>query len=303
MEDHVELANRFVKDRFGERARNLAPLGSGDWSRAYSFLLDGRDRVIRFGAHRDDFEKDRVMGAYASAELPIPAVIEVGETESGFFAVSERVQGEKHLDELDEPELRRVLPQLFGALGELQKRDLAAARDVGLWRPAGTGPSWAEELLSIAGPRERLAGWREKLDASPREARIFDAGVAKLRRLVPHLPECRGIVHMDLLNRNVLVHEGKLSGVFDWGNAFYGDPLYDQAWFLYWWPWYPQWQAIDLREMLERHWERRGGPPERFEERLRCYLIHIGLDHVAYCAFRERPADMRRNADQVSAYL
>jgi hygromycin-B 4-O-kinase len=303
LEDFKQTANRFVKAHFGNRAQYLAPLGSGDWSRAYSFMLDGREMVIRFGSYLDDFEKDRVMGAYSMAYLPIPKVIEVGETESGFFAVSERVQGEKHLDELDEPELRIVLPQLFDALYELQKLDLTDTQEVGLWRPEGTGPSWGDELLSVAEPRDRLKGWRERLDAFPREASIFDAGVVKLRQLAPQLPECRGIVHNDLLNRNVLVDNGKLTGVFDWGNAFYGDPLYDQACFLYWWPWFPQWQGIDLQEILDRHWEKHGGSPAQMKERLLCYLIHIGLDHIAYSAFRERTEDMRRNADQLLTYI
>jgi hypothetical protein len=26
----------------------------------------------------------------------------------------------------------------------------------------------------------------------------------------------------------------------DWGNALYGDHLYDAAWLLYWWPWMPE---------------------------------------------------------------
>ncbi|MBM7568556.1 phosphotransferase family protein [Paenibacillus sacheonensis] len=303
MKDLGQTADRFVKERFGDRAKNLAPLASGDWSSAYSFTLDGRDRVIRFGAYRGDFEKDRAMGAHSMPALPIPKVIEVGETESGFYAVSERVQGTAHLDELDEKGIKTVLPQLLDALYELQKLDLRDTQEVGIWRPAGTGRSWGAELLSVSEPRDRLAGWRERLDASPREAGIFDAGIEKLRLLVPRLPECWGIVHNDLLNRNVLVDEGKLTGVFDWGNAFYGDPLYDHAWFLYWWSWYPQWQGIDLQEILDRHWDSHGGPPEQMQERLLCCLIHIGLDHIAYCAFRERTEDMRRNADQLLTYI
>ncbi|SDX07664.1 phosphotransferase family protein [Paenibacillus sp. CF384] len=299
----MDFANRFVMEHFGSRAEHLAPLASGAWSKAYSFTLDGHEMIIRFGAYVEDFEKDRAMGTFSTAALPIPKVLEVGKTENGFFAVSERVRGEKHLDELDKSEMRVVLPQLFDALYELQTQDLTRTQEVGLWRPEGTGPSWGAELLSVAEPRERLAGWRERLDTSPREASIFDAGVAKLRILASQLPDIRGIVHNDLLNRNVLVNNGKLTGVFDWGNALYGDPLYDHAWFLYWWPWYPQWQGIDLQAMLDQHWDKRGGQPTQMKEHLLCYLIHIGLDHIAYCAFRERTEDMKRNAEQVLSYI
>jgi hygromycin-B 4-O-kinase len=242
------------------------------------------------------------MGTQSSDSLPIPRVLEVGETESGFYAVSERVPG-KHLDELKEPELRLVLPKLFDALYELQKLDLTDTQGVGLWRPDGAGPSWGAELLSVAEPRDRLAGWRERLDASPQEARVFDAGLERLRQLAPQLSEYRGIVHNDLLNRNVLVDKGRLTGVIDWGNAFYGDPLYDNALFLYWWSWYPEWQEIDLQEILDRHWDKYGGRPPQLEERLLCCLIHVGLDHIAYSAFRQRPENMRRHAEQLLTYI
>jgi hygromycin-B 4-O-kinase len=302
MEDFNQTANRFVKGHFGDRAHNLVPLAAGDWSKAYSFMLDGQEMVIRFGVYRDDFEKDRVMSTYSSYTLLIPRVVEVGETESGFYAVSERVRG-KHLDELNGPEIRLVLPQLFDGLHELQKFDHTDAQGVGLWRPEGAGPKWGAELLSVAEPRDRLAGWRERLDALPEEASVFDAGMEMLRQLAPQLPENRGIVHNDLLNRNVLVDGGRLTGVIDWGNAFYGDPLYDNAWFLYWWPWYPEWQEIDLHEILDRHWDKHGGRPPLTEERLLCCLIHIGLDHIAYSAFRQRTEDIRRHAKQLLTYI
>jgi hygromycin-B 4-O-kinase len=302
MEDFVQSARQFVGEHFGDRAQNLAPLGAGEWSQAYSFLLDRQEMVIRFGAHLDDFKKDRAMGAYSSTILPIPRVLEIGETQNGYFAVSEWVAG-VHLDELNGAEMRLILPQIFDALHDFQQHDFTDTQEVGIWRPDGAGPSWEEWLLAVAKPRERQAGWRERLDTSPQDARVFDAGVEKLRKLVTQLPEYRGIVHADLLNRNVLVDQGKLTGVIDWGNAFYGDPLYDSAWFLYWWSWYPEWQEVDLRAILDRHWAKHGGPPAQLEERLRCCLIHISLDHIAYCAFRQRPEDQRRHAEQLLTYM
>nr|WP_249435698.1 aminoglycoside phosphotransferase family protein [Paenibacillus sp. Marseille-Q4541] len=242
------------------------------------------------------------MGAFSSDIVPIPKVTEIGETEHGFYAISERVRG-KHLDELSGPEIEHVLPQLIDALYEFQKLDLSDTQVVGIWHPEGAGLTWGDKLLSVAEPRDRQPGWREQLNASPQEAKIFDDGVARLRQLVTKLPEHRGIIHSDLLNRNVLVHQGKLTGIIDWGNAFYGDPLYDIAWLIYWWSWYPDWQKVDLQVILDRHWDKHGGQPPQLEERLRCCLIHIGLDHIAYCAFRQRPADMRRNAKQLLSYI
>jgi hypothetical protein len=50
--------------------------------------------VIRFGQHAEDFFKDRDMAAYSRADLPIPAVREIGPAADGYFAVSERAPGQ-----------------------------------------------------------------------------------------------------------------------------------------------------------------------------------------------------------------
>ena len=69
-------ACRFMADYYGLRAADVRGLGAGEWSRAYGFVLDGREAVIRFGDHVEDFRKDQVMAAYSCAALPIPAVID-----------------------------------------------------------------------------------------------------------------------------------------------------------------------------------------------------------------------------------
>ena len=41
------------------------------------------------------------------------------------------------------------------------------------------------------------------------------------------------------MNRNVLINGATIIAIIDWGNAMYGDHLYDAAWLIYWWPWFP----------------------------------------------------------------
>ncbi len=89
--------------------------------------------------------------------------------------------------------------------------------------------------------------------------------------------------------------------VLDWGNAMYGDSLYDAAWLIYWWPWYPQWSATDISAELFAHWTASGTFPPNARQRLHAYLIHIGLPAIAYCAFRGRWDDVRANVDTVLA--
>jgi hygromycin-B 4-O-kinase len=294
-------ACRFVAGHYGRRAADIRLLGAGEWSRAYGFVLDGRDTVIRFGDHVEDFRKDQVMAAHSSAALPIPPVIEIGAAGDGYFAVSQRAPGEL-LDGLDVAGMRAALPGLLAALDALRDIDVSGTEGYGNWAPDRTGPaaSWAQALLAISQETARVPGWRAALAASPVGTRPFDQGYARLRELAAGLPDQRNLIHGDLVNRNVLVQGSRITAVIDWGNALYGDWLYDAAWLIFWWPWFPQWQGIDITAELERHWGQHGGLPPGLHHRLRACLVHIGLDAMAYNAYRGRGDDLARIASQLT---
>ncbi|HEY2688292.1 MAG TPA: aminoglycoside phosphotransferase family protein [Streptosporangiaceae bacterium] len=297
-------ARRFVAERYGSRATDLRALGAGEWSRAYAMVLDGRPVVIRFGDHVEDFRKDRMMAAHSRGGLPIPAVTEIGATDDGYFAVSEQATGEV-LDRLDEDGMRAVLPGLLAALDAIREIDVTGSHGYGIWAPDRTGPaaSWAQALLAINQETTRVPGWRAVLRDFPPSAQCFDRAYALLCDLADGLPETRHIIHGDLLNRNVLVQGSRITAVIDWGNAWYGDWLYDAAWLIYWWPWFPRWQAIDIGAELAAHWERHRGLPPDLDHRLHSYLLHIGLDAMAYNAFRGRWDDLARVTAQVARLM
>jgi hygromycin-B 4-O-kinase len=299
-----EQAGAFLQRRYGARAGQPVPLGAGAWSRAYAFTLDGQELVARFGAYVEDFEKDQRMAAHASAALPIPEVVEIARTDvdDGYVAISRRAHG-TFLDALDGDAMRRVLPAVLEALTAARAVDLTGTSGYGGWDASdGNAPfaSWAEAL--VAGledlPGRRTSGWRAALDRSPAAAAAFDEGAAVLRQLAPACPDRRELIHQDLLNRNVLVDGSRVTAIFDWGNSLYGDGLFDLAWLLYWWPWYPAWSKIDIRRIVEDHLADHGADAP---ERLLCYQLQIGLDHISYTAFTNRPDDLVRNAEQTLA--
>jgi hygromycin-B 4-O-kinase len=260
-------------------------------SRAYAFRRGGREYIVRFSTLEEDFRKDRIAARYSSRTLPIPAIVEIGETGGGCFAISERAAGE-FLDDLRADQMRGMLPALFAALDAVRRVDLSAFTGYGIWGADGNAPhpSWRAALLAIADdrPGERTHGCRERLVASPTGSGPFDEALARLDALVPDGAQERHLIHSDLLNYNVLVEGGRISAVIDWGCGMYGDFLYDLAWFEFWSPWYAAWRGIDFRSEAVRHYASIGLTVPRFEERLTCCQIHIGLASQAYNAFKER---------------
>jgi hygromycin-B 4-O-kinase len=297
---------RFIAERYGHSAgASVAALGGGDWSRAFSFCADAQKLVVRFGHYPEDFRKDQRAMRFARPELPIPNVLEIGEALGLFYAVSERHFG-VFLETLDLAGWQRLLPALLRGLDALRETQFEGGVD---WASTSQNSplGWQQWLLASLEdrPEQRVTGWRLALHETPEIEQVFVAGESALRALLPACPEVRHLLHRDLLNRNVLVaaDASRLEAVFDWGCSLAGDFLYEAAWLTFWAAWYPALEALDFRRMLRAHYHSIGLVVEHFDERLACYEIQIGLEHIAYATFTKRRDQQQEIANRTRDLL
>lgn len=280
----------------GHDARDLIALTGGLWSAAFAFREHDSDYVVRFHDRRDDLEKDRFAEQWATPDLRIPHMREIGDTPAGPYGISERVHG-RPLDDLDDAEMLKILPALFGTLDRLREADVSATRGYGLWHGDGNAAhrSWRGSLLDDAS----LAQQRARLRGTPVGTDAFDAGISAMRELIGYASDERHVVHNDLLNYNVLVdHQGVV--LLDWGASIYGDFLYDWALLAFWWPWYrAKWGRIDIDEAVSEHF--RDADIANFAERLRLYELDIGVSHILFQAGQARWDDAQWTAARTVA--
>src|SRR4030095_6193180 len=201
-------AHAFLASHLKTEPTEVALVGEGAWSRCFGFRRGEEDLVIRFGHYLDDFEKDQLAHVYATPDLPIPEVFEIGQAFGGYYAISTRAYGVP-LETLSAPQWLAVMPSLVSALEAMRRADLSSTSGVGGWGIAQKASecSWSTHLLTVGDdmPTQRTHGWRKKLAASPQGEAAFTWGFDLLKKVVSDAAP-RSLIHADLVNRNVLVN-------------------------------------------------------------------------------------------------
>lgn len=273
-----------LHERFGDNVIDIRPLTGGVFSRAFAFVADDRDYVIRLNREvhaRQSFAKDDYAWRhFASPALPIPRIIAAGESAGFHYAIGEKVAG-RTLNACSPAERRAVLPALLETVEAVGRADVTGTGGYGDWDGDGHGTfaSWRGYLASITDNHTDgfYEDWRRYYDESFLERDVFESVATRMLELLEHCPEERSLVHNDLHFENVMSDGTRITGVLDWANALYGDPLYDVAW-LIWQAANPGWWFDDGVEILMA----RFGTLPAAATRIACYQLHIGLDHLRY---------------------
>jgi aminoglycoside phosphotransferase len=284
----------FLGGRFKDPISELEMLKGGDWSEAFGFVVGDKPLVIRFGAHRADFDRDRMAFRFNGPNLPVPEVLEIGEGPTGFICISHRVHGEM-IDRLDGIEFQAMIPSVLGLLDALRLADSSA------WANAfgSVDRTWHERLMCVDEENDRVFGWHDKMAASSMGADAYRTGLKFLKDNLASLPDRSDLLHNDLLHNNVLVDNRQISGVIDWGCADLGDFVYELASFTLYQPWHSGMRSIDWALEAKRHYLEIGLDVPDFESRLTCYEVHLALSGLGYSAFRDNWTDFEAVAKRM----
>lgn len=290
-----------VRSHWHADAEPATWVGSGAWSDCFAFDHAGSNYVVRLGTHVEDFAKDHVAVAFRSTSLPIPTCSEpVALGNSQYLCISERVDGIA-LERV--APWSQIAPDFVRLLEALRSVDTSTFSGWGMWKPGFQAPfgSWREFLLDVAVDHPgRISGWRTALDSNPTCKAAFEQGFERLQSIATN-DAPRSLVHNDLLNRNVHVLGGKITGVFDWGNSLVGDHLYDLGLLCFWEPWLEMTQPELVIDGLRSAWAKDGYDCSDFDQRLQACLLHNGLGHIAYHASRYDWRQAAEVADRIEA--
>lgn len=281
----------------------LEALSGGFWSSAYAYRTDGRDLVVRLGDVREGFEADRDAMAFDRPDLPVPAVLEIGEAFNGWYAISERKYG-RFLESVRPEESEAAGPTIVRLL-----RALRSAVDVG---DRSDGSLWRDWLVGglVDDPTQRVSGWRATLARDADIDRLFRTCEAQVRRLAEACPERRDLIHGDLLHGNVLIDERaeQVNAVFSWKCSVRGDFLFDTAWCTFWGVVHPGIAATDVWTRVAE--DVAAAPPTDDPDvlvdaavRHHCYELQIGASHLGWYAWTGDDAGLRAVAAHTALVL
>jgi hygromycin-B 4-O-kinase len=184
------------------------------------------------------------------------------------YCVSEKLPGITFQD-ADEAEVIRLLEPVTEVWRAICDTDISDTSGYGDFDGDGIGKyrTWHDYLLSILD-----CDWQKVTDRI--DSSLLDRLTREFESLLPSCPEERRLVYGDFGSNNLLVHKGRVTGVLDWDNAIYGDPLLDIAGAYFWRTW------LICTEKSAEYWDEHLAATPNYRERIRCYQLRAALHEL-----------------------
>ncbi len=271
----------------------ITVLTGGEASRAFSFTT-GEQRLVLRVNHHFSYQRDAwASRLFAGSTVPAPPVVQVGQSGAHFWAVSERAPGAT-LAHLAPADLDPLIIELAQTLVAIHEAPIPPSIGYGRIDDSGNAAyaSWREFLVGD-GRYGSFVAWDAALTrASTYQRSLVERCWAAADALLPMCPEDRAFNHGDFSLDNVLADGRWITGVIDWSNCLYGDPVWDVAWADFW---APDWRFAD------RYFQLRPAP--NGDGRLRCCKLMMAAESLGFYLHTNQPEKGEWLAGRIEALL
>lgn len=266
-----DLLQEIVFREFSPFAETLKQLVEGEESQAFSFKEKNEEYVLRVHISAEGFKKDAYcFQKFVSEKIPIPEVLKVGSVDSDHsFCISKKIPGVT-LQESSEEAIDKLLVPTDVVLSAIHGTDISSTSGFGDFDSAGKGKysNWRDFLTAALEPENNQ--WDDVRKQS--DSKLIDDIMREFVSLLSYCPEERQLLHADFGSNNVLTDGIRITGVLDWEEAKYGDPLFDMGEF--WSTW-----LMCVRKQSE-YWQKTKSGLPYYQERKRCYDLRTALVEI-----------------------
>lgn len=279
----IGLIDQEVKKATGSAISTKNKLIFGEVNEVYDVVgKNGQEVIVRISrSEHPRFEAEK-RGIDLARRVGVPApeilLIDRISTDNGdlTFSIEQKIDGvalQSLGGEFDRGKLEVIIREAGGVLAKLH--GVIVPNFGGLDRgEAEAYKSWSEFMYGVEEKRSRIIGAGERvgvdivqIDTALKTIRGGEELYACVR---PHL------LHGDFSTKHFMVKDDHLVGIIDFESCKGGDPVYDFAWFDYFFG-----KDIPLKWLKEGY-----AAPEvlddNFERKLLLYRLHLGLGFIDY---------------------
>ena len=212
----------------------LQPIATGHFNSSFFVSLGNRQLVLRIAPSSESgllFYERRMMHQEPAlhrlllerTSVPVPQVIAFDPTHqiiSRDFILLERLRG-RPLSETSRVNVNQVFRQIGESLAQVHAITASQYGYLGEHHPMVPQETWADAfrvMWSLLLEDIRSTGHYNSDEVTHMRA-LLDRHLSLFSRPVP-----ASLLHMDVWSQNILVDNGKLSGLIDWDRALWGDP-------------------------------------------------------------------------------
>lgn len=267
-----EIIEDFLSKKYQQEIK-LKDIPKGMDSIVYFFKLEKKEYIIRINSKIDGFKKDEyAYNNFKNEIIKIPKIIEYGTFFHDYYCISEKIEGITFQDATSK-QVEKLLPGIFKIMEEINKIDISQTNGYGIIDyNTGNAPykSWKEYLYSIF---DKKYNWNLLYQKTYINKKLLQEIILTFKNLLPYCKNNRKLLHGDFGSNNLIINNLKITGVIDWNQASYGDPLMEIANAYFWSTW-----LLCMQKTVE-YYQKNYREADNVKI-INCYQLHIGLKEL-----------------------